>query len=207
MTQNYRMTNKGSPWGMIATFGFAVILAAGVIAYFVIYGFPVLEKPGGKEPPGSTQVHDSKEFKYRFVFPKEGWKQDNETRIHLKANCLAMKRTNPNAWFTLAAREYRARVPDKEEQIKEAVKRLEGYFHNLEWDPTPDGFLAQKSAWIIVFQGKVENTVMRGECYTLTNEGITYWFTTWSSASDAAMMATEWPKIRERFTLLAIQQN
>ncbi|HEV3204291.1 MAG TPA: hypothetical protein VGY77_07910 [Gemmataceae bacterium] len=187
--------------------GMAVLVVAAVVAYFAIYGFPVLEKPGGKEPPKAPPIHESKEFNYRFVFPESAWKQDNQTRVNVKANLLAVKRSNPNAWFTLAARDFKSRTPDKQEVIDEAVKRLEGYFQELEWDPAPDGFLAQRSAWVFVFQAKADNTLMRGECHILKNKSMVYWFTTWCAAKDAPQLASEWPKIREGFSLLANKED
>jgi len=192
---------------MILAAASAVILISAAIAYLAIKGFPVLEKPGGKEPPAATQIHESKEFKYRFVFPDSAWKQDNTTRLHIKANCLAMRRTNPSAWFGLAAREFRTRTPYKQEVTDEAVKRLEGYFKELEWDHAPDGFLAQQPAWIFVFQGKVDNTLMKGECQILSHNNTVFWFTTWCAAQDAGALASEWPKIREGFSLLDSREN
>jgi hypothetical protein len=207
MSNKFRKLQKEQPWGMIVAAGLAVILILAVVIYFAINGFPVLEKPGGKERAATTSIHESKEFKYRFTFPKSGWKQDNDTRLHLKANCLAMKRSNPQAWFALAARDFKNHAPNKEEVTKEAVNRLEGYFKEVEWDPAPDGFLAEKPAWILVFQGKAENTQMRGECHMVAYKGMVYWFTTWCSFADAGALATEWPKIREGFGLLEGQSN
>ena len=179
-----------------------MILFAVPVVYFSLYGFPSLEKPGGKEPPRATPVHESKEFNYRFTFPDSAWKQDNATRMNAKANLLAMKRSNPNAWFGLAGHAYKTSAPEKTQVIDEAVKRLEGYFQELEWDPAPDGFLAQRPAWVIVFQGKVDNTLMKGECYILVHKNIVYWFTTWCAMKDAPTMASEWPKIRDGFNVL-----
>jgi hypothetical protein len=125
----------------------------------------------------------------------------------VKANLLAMKRTSPNGWFALAARGFRNRTPDKKEAIDEAVKRLEGYFHQMEWDYTPDGFLAKQPAWVLVFQGKVDNVLMQGECYVLLHKGIVYWFTTWCAARDTPVLASEWPRIRDGFSLLQPREN
>jgi hypothetical protein len=191
------------PWGTILVAVTVIILIAAPVVYFSLYGFPSLEKPGGKEPPRSAPVHESKEFNYRFAFPDSAWKQDNPTRMNVKANLLAMKRGNPNAWFALAGQIYKTAVPNKDQAIREAVKRLEGHFEGLEWDPAPDGFLAQRPAWLIVFQGKVDTMLMKGECYILPHKNIVYWFTTWCPAREAAVMASEWPKIRDGFSLMA----
>jgi hypothetical protein len=187
---------------MMLIIGAVVILIASLAAYFAIKGFPVLEPPGGHEPPTAAPSHESREFNYRFVFPESAWKQDNQARVHVKANLLAMRRTNPDAWFALAARDFKNRTPNKSEVIDEALKRLGGYFQNFEWDPGPDSSLSGQPTWVVNFQGKVDNTLMKGECYILTHQNMTYWFTTWCPAKDAPALASEWAKIREGFSLL-----
>jgi len=201
MSTGFRRKSR-LPWGAILVGGVVITVVAAPVVYFIVYGFPSLEKPGGKEPPRATPVHESKEFNYRFTFPDSAWKQDNPTRMNVKANLLAMKRSNPNGWFALAGHVYKNSAPQKNEVIAEAVKRLEGYFQELEWDPAPDGFLAQRAARVLVFQGKVDHILMRGECHILVHQNIVYWFTTWCAASDAAAMASEWQRIRDGFSLL-----
>ncbi len=202
MSTGFRRKSR-FPWSTILVGGVVIIVVAAPVVYFIVYGFPALEKPGGKEPPRATPLHESKEFNYRFTFPDSAWKQDNPTRMNVKANLLAMRRNNPTAWFALAGHAYKTSTPEKTQLIDEAVKRFEGYFQELEWDPAPDGFLAQQSAWVIVFQGKADNTLVKGECYILSHKNIVYWFTTWCPAKDAPTMASEWPKIRDAFSLLA----
>src|SRR5207245_9953055 len=128
----FRATAKRRTWGTILLVGSAVMLVAALSAYFGIKGFPVLEPPGGQKAPSAVPPHESREFNYRFVFPGGSWKQDNEARVHVKANLLAMRRTNPDAWFALAARDFKTRTPDKNEVIKEEEKRLAGYFQQFE---------------------------------------------------------------------------
>ena len=201
MSTGFRRKSR-FPWSTILAGGIVIVLIAAPVVYFSLYGFPSLEKPGGKEPPRAASVHESKEFNYRFVFPDSAWKQDNPTRMNVKANLLAMKRTNPNGWFSLAGRAYKNSAPEKNEVITEAVKRLEGYFQELEWDPAPDGFLAQRLARVVVFQGKADHTLMKGECYILSHKNIVYWFITWCPMRDGPAMASEWPKIRDGFSLI-----
>jgi hypothetical protein len=203
----FRAKRQSRPWGAILIVGGLVTLVAGLAVYFAIKGFPVLEPPGGHETPTVTPSHESREFNYRFVFPDSAWKQDNQARVHVKANLLAMRRSNPDAWFALAARDFKSRTPTKNEVIDESVKRLEGYFHQFEWDPAPDSSLSGRPAWVVNFQGKADNTLMKGECYILTHENTTYWFTTWCAAKEAPRLNSEWEKIREGFTLLNAKAN
>jgi hypothetical protein len=206
MSTGFRRKSR-FPWGTILAGGVVIIVVAAPVVYFIVYGFPSLEKPGGKEPSRATPVHESKEFNYRFTFPDSAWKLDNPTRMNVKANLLAMRRSNPTAWFALAGHAYKTSTPEKTQLVDEVVKRLEGYFQELEWDPAPDGFLAQRPAWVIVFQGKADNTLVKGECYILSHKNIVYWFTTWCAMKDAPTMASEWSKLRDGFSLLEIREN
>src|SRR5260370_35870810 len=119
------------PWGAILVGGVVITVVAAPVVYFIVYGFPSLEKPGGKEPPRATPVHESKEFNYRFTFPDSAWKQDNPTRMNVKANLLAMRRSNPNAWFGLAGHAYKTSTPEKTQAIGEAGKSFLSHFQEL----------------------------------------------------------------------------
>jgi hypothetical protein len=200
--RRFRAKGQKRPWGTILIVGFLVLVVVGLATYFAIKGFPVLEPPGGHETQTVTPTHESREFNYRFVFPDSAWKQDNQARVHVKANLLAMRRTNPDAWFALAARDFKSRKPDKTQVIDEAVKRLESYFQQFEWDPAPDGSLSGRPAWVVNFQGKADNILMKGECYILTHENMTYWFTTWCPAKDYSSLSSRWATIRNNFSLL-----
>src|SRR5260370_33059809 len=116
----FRPKRQSWPWGTILLVGSAVMLVAALSAYFAIKGFPVLEPPGGHEAPSAVPPHESREFNYRFIFPGGSWKQVKEARVHVKANLLAMRRTNPDAWLALAARDFKTRTPDKNEVTQEA---------------------------------------------------------------------------------------
>ena len=195
------------PWVTILVAGLGLALVGFLTIYFAIWGFPTLEVPRTHEPRAVVPSHESKEFNYRFIFPDRVWKKDDQARLHVKANCLAMRRTNPDAWFALAARDFKTRTPEKEELVKEAVQRLGGYFKQFEWDPAPDSSLAGQPAWTLKFQGQADNTLMRGECYIIVHKTTAYWFTTWCAVKDAPSLAVEWPKIREGFSLLEFREN
>jgi hypothetical protein len=140
---------------------------------------------------------------YRFTFPEAPWERDATTQQRFRA-FLAMRRTDPNAWLALAARDYRTRTPRDGEVLDEAVRRLEGYFSDVEWQQTEDGQLAGLAAQRLVFKGRSSNGVCGGECCVLTHQGIAYWFYTWAPAAPDLMdrAAPEFPALRGRFTLL-----
>jgi hypothetical protein len=201
------LPKRKRPWGTIATIGALVLGVAALAIYFAIWGFPTLEVPRTYEPPAVVPSHESKEFNYRFIFPDRVWKKDDQARLHVKANCLAMRRTNPDAWFALAARDFKTRNPEKEELVKEAVQRLGSYFKQFEWDPAPDSSLAGQPAWTLKFQGQADNTLMRGECYMIVHKTTAYWFTTWCAVKETSSLDSEWEKIRGNFILLDAKEN
>jgi hypothetical protein len=86
--------------------------------------------------------------------------------------------------------------------IEEAVRRLNGYFKNLEWESGSDGTLAGRRALRVVFHGQAADSTMEGECYILTGNGMAYWFTTWAPLRNNSQLTEEFRKIREGLSLL-----
>src|SRR5260370_24570734 len=118
----------------------------------VVKAIPILHEKAEEKRPPPVSSHESREFNFRLILPKSPWTQDDQIRIHLKANILAMRRTNPTAGFALAARDYKTRSPRDSEVIEEAVSRLNGYFKNPEWEPANEGTLACRQALPIACQ-------------------------------------------------------
>src|SRR5258708_7318141 len=112
----------------------------------VLKAIPILREAKEEKPPPPGPPHESRDFNYRLILPQGPWIQDSQVRLQLKANLLAMRRTNPAAWFALAAQHYKNRIPPDSEVIEEAVSRLNGYFKSLEWESGSDGTLAGRRA-------------------------------------------------------------
>jgi hypothetical protein len=168
----------------------------------VLKAIPILREAKEEKPPPPVPAHESRDFNYRLILPQGPWIQDSQVRLQLKANLLAMRRTNPAAWFALAARNYKTRMPRDPEVIEEAVSRLNGYFKSLEWESGSDGTLAGRRALRVVFHGQAGDSTMEGECYILTCNGMAYWFTTWAPLRTNSQLTEEFRKIREGFSLL-----
>jgi hypothetical protein len=146
------------------------------------------------------QEHVSREFNYRFVIPP-GWESDSSLKAPLRANCLTLRRTNPNAWLALAAQDYKTNNPRDATVRYQAVERLDGYFKNLEYDAKPDTQLDGRPAQRLVFQGEVNEVRMSGECFVVVNKGIAYWLMLWAPAEQVARVTDELADLRQRFSL------
>src|SRR5438445_3326802 len=128
---------------------------------------------GSGDPADTSKTHESTQFNYRFTLPAELWRTDDETRIAVKANLLAMRRSDPDGWLALAAQDYKRRTPGDSEVIEEAVRRLRNHFkQSLEYESAGNDELADRPAQRIVFQGAADNARIRRECYMLEDGGM-----------------------------------
>jgi hypothetical protein len=157
-------------------------------------------REGKSKPPGEEHVSDL--FNYSFIMPAKPWKLEDSLKAPLQANLFVLRRTDPNAWMALAAKDYATRSPRKGEVIDEARRRLEGYFKNFEWEETDDATLGGQPAQQLIFRGEVNVVAMSGECLVLTYKGITYWFTTWAPVESAEVTAGDRADLHRRFALL-----
>jgi hypothetical protein len=138
----------------------------------------------------------------RYTFPGGKWKLDDKVRMFGVAQLLALRRTEPNAWIVLAARDYEKRAPRDGEMVEEAVNRLGSYFQGLEWELRPDEDWAGQRAQHLTFQGAVNQVVMTGDCLFFTSKGLGYWLTTWAPASEADTTREELHNLRQGLALL-----
>ncbi len=202
-----RRNRRAFAWEKWGIFVAAMAVVGIGIWVLVLKAIPILREKEEEKRPPPVSAHESREFNFRLILPKSPWTQDDQIRIHLKANILAMRRTNPTGGFALAARDYKTRNPRDSEGIEEAVSRLNGYFKNLEWEPANEGTLAGRKALRIVFQGSAGGSTMEGECYILTYKGIAYWFTTWAPLREGPQLGEEFSNIRDGFSLLKERES
>jgi hypothetical protein len=160
----------------------------------------------GKGAAGPGQTFRRYNCHFSFVAQPGGeWKEDKAVKIGVNANLLALRRTDPNVWLTLTAQDYETRMPRDAEIVDEAVRRLQGYFKNLEWELKPDDQMADQRAVHFGFQGEVNHVVMTGDCYLLADKGIAYWLTTWGprgTSPSAELAREELAEARKGFQLL-----
>jgi hypothetical protein len=151
--------------------------------------------------PAAPPVHASSKFHYRFAFPQD-WRMDDDVRRALKSNLFALRRTNPDGWFVLTAKDYGENPIGDREVVDEAVHRLEDAVDNLEWAKKEDTRLAGRPALRLIFQGEMHAVVVSGECLVLANQGIVYWVMSWAPAKSAVSLVTEMESLRKGFSLV-----
>lgn len=194
-----RRKRASSGWLLMAV---ALILGVAVlgIVYLVLTkfstGIPVAGNP--TRPESSLGRHVSKNFNYSYDFPP-GWRMDGDTKTAIGSNLFVIRRSGPDAWMTLMAKEYPT-TPRDGQMFDEFYRRMEKHFTDLEYEQHPDGQLDGQRALRFVFQGKVKDVgLVVGEAYLMVYQGIGYALLTWSPAEDVPQAAREYDDLRLRF--------
>lgn len=202
---------RGRSRGLSARVVALAVLACGVLAVVAITGLGItgqLPAPlnsywnslitGG----GNGPSYESRKLNYGYRTPGRPWTTDSEVKNGLKAE-FAMRRSSPNRWLAIVAKDYKDRNPRDSDLYDEVVSRLRVYFQNLEYAPQPaDGLLGGKPARAIEFQGMANNVLMNGQCLLLAHQGFGYWFLTWAPLPEKEEASGEWPELQDRFALL-----
>jgi hypothetical protein len=206
----------GFPWAaMFIVLLFGAGIAAGVAFY-------VIKEQGGFALPAATAVttkpltfeavlpksHESQTFNYSYTFPAAPWRMDNETKQAIQSNLFAIRRTEPNAWLALWAKDYKAYAPRDGQVFDEVYGRLLKYFTDLEYEQQPDVQLAGQRAMKLLFQGQAKDQgLMVGEAYLMVYKGIAYGLLTWCPKDSQAQAFPEFDDLRQRFALQGYRDN
>lgn len=175
-----------------------MVVIAGVLIALILLG-------DGPAPIRSNDIR-SESLNFAFTPPGEPWTVDEETKTNrLGVNVAAFRRTGPDAWVALAAKDYGDRVPRPLDLDTYAEDRLRRVFENLQKDEKPTTTWAGQPARRFEFRATAKGTdaVFVGECIALTQRGIGYWFFAWAGQRDVISVHEEFEPIRERLTFLA----
>jgi hypothetical protein len=178
------------------------------VTAMVVYVFmrDIEEYTGGIKP-AEIEQYAPKGANISFRYPEAPWDRDPETQKLFEVD-LAMHRTDPDAWLALKVKDYKNRMPRDDEVLRVASTRLSTYFNELEWklqdqDKENEARLGERPARRLVFEGRRDIDVMKGECLMMAYQGVGYWFYTWApAAGDPETVQQEWSKVRGGFTLL-----
>lgn len=201
---------SGFPWVIMFV---VLLLGGGAVVGVALY--VIKEQSGvatGPRPPASEMVlpksHESQLFNYSYTFPSAPWKMDNETKQNIQSNLFAIRRTQPDAWLALWAKDYKTYTPRDGELFDEVYGRLLKCFLDLEYEQQSDAQLAGQRAMKLAFQGtsKDQGPVV-GEAYLLVYKGIAYAVLTWCRKDAQAEASREFDDLRLRFALMGYREN
>jgi len=184
---------------ILGMFGVATVTALGVTGNLpspLDSAWAFLFSREGREPG-----QDYRKYNFRFRAPDSPWTPDQDVKLGMKVE-FAYRRTAPNRWLALVAKDYKDRSPRDSDLHDEIIPRLRAYFKDMEYGTPRNLEFAGKPAKVLEFQGQVNSVPMNGECVMLSNQGIGYWLLTWSPLMDKDEALQDWPSLRERFSLL-----
>src|SRR5262245_1645248 len=181
--------------------GFIVLLAAGIGAVINQLRGPTSSIFSGDKPFTST------DFNVRLAAPGGKWDSNPELRKAVESSLLALQRSEPSAWFILAARDFKDHDPSPRELDDEARTKL-SYFKNVDTEPAKDAPLksadaiAGQPAHSLVFQGEVDDEHVAGECHFFSYQGIGYWIYTWKRGTVDQRNDPDFARLRQGLAVL-----
>jgi hypothetical protein len=180
---------------------YVVPVAVGIVAVVGIVAAVLLS--GGKPKPGRTDVITSDTLNFSFTPPGPPWLPDEEMKTNrLGVNVAAFRRSDPDAWVAMAAKDFGGRNPRKIELDLFLDDRLRRVFDNLKLEDKGEATWAGRPAYRSEFRATAKGTdiVVVGECYALGHKGVGYWFFAWAPQAAVATVHEEFDPIRERLT-------
>jgi len=126
------------------------------------------------------------------------WESDVGAQKPVDGNVLGRKRTGPDAWIAVAARDWKDREPRASELEEMMRTRLKDAFASLEVEPIEGETWAGHPATAVRFSGNMDEGQMRGEAYSIFHKGIGYVYFTWAAEGSWASVKDEAPSLREK---------
>jgi hypothetical protein len=210
LAQKNRPRARGRARGLSPGFVALAVLIFGVLGVVIVTALGIT---GNLPPPldsgwaflfsrvGKELGQDYRKYNFRYRAPDSPWTADQDLKLAMKVE-FAYRRSSPNRWLALVAKDYKDRSPRDSDLHDEIIPRLRAYFKDMEYGAPRNLEFAGKPAKVLEFQGQVNSVMMNGECVMLSNQGIGYWLLTWSPLVDKDQALEEWPALRERFSLM-----
>ncbi len=174
------------------------VMLAGVSA--MIY-FRVTSNPNPVRGGSGLQLSN---HNLSFEMPGEPWALDDDTRAKLgPPMILAFKRTEPDAFFCVGARDYETREPRASELRSTAYTILDRTFEDVEKTQLESmNFLGQPATVAFSFRAATKDGArVAGLCYATGSKGIGYWAISWAGEADAGPQAETFEAIRAKLKL------
>jgi hypothetical protein len=170
--------------------GFLIVLA-GVLAAITLRGLNTSSDSSAKE------ALDEK-FNLKVEPFPTGWANDPNPPASVDRNILLRKRSNPDGWVAVAARDWGDRQPRAGELDEYFRGRLRIAFRTLETEPVEGQTWAGQPATAVRFTGNLDDFQVRGEAFAMAHKGIGYVFVAWAAEPNWAALRDELVGLKEK---------
>lgn len=119
----------------------------------------------------------AEERAFKVLVPEDTWDADVELQRGLTAQ-VALRHRKEASWIAGAAKDYGMQKPRDAELLNQGIEKLKLLFpDSLELDDKAvAATIAGQPAQRLVFKGQLKAVPFMGECFTLSQNGIGYWF-------------------------------
>ncbi|MSR52445.1 MAG: hypothetical protein EXS09_04045 [Gemmataceae bacterium] len=188
--------------------GGIVVTVLWVVGFCVVLGLvmAVVLNRGGTKFDNPTDAADQT-FNIKVQPFPQPWESDAAAQKPVDGNVLGRKRSNPEAWIAIAARDFKDREPRTSELEEMMRTRLKDAFGSLEIEPIEGENWAGHSATAVRFTGNLEEAQMRGEAYVISHKGIGYIYFTWAAEGNWEAVKGEAPGLREKIKPAGFRDN
>ena len=187
--------------GIIAFICFVLLAGVGTMIFFRL-----TQKPNqvGGETGQQLRAHN-----LSFEVPGNPWAIDDDTRAKLgPPMILAFKRTEPDAFMAIGAKDFETREP-RPSELRSAIDRLmERTFEDVSRTNIPDAVLmGQPTVAAFTFRATLKDTRVAGLVFATSYKGIGYWSICWAGEREADEQSATFEAIREKLKLDKNREN
>jgi hypothetical protein len=186
-----------------------VWLTVGAVGAFVLVLVAILVglNSRGRLPGGDTQEQTDQKVNVRVDPFPPGWEEDAAVRRPMDANVIGRKRSNPDGFVAVVARDWEDRQPRTGELEELLRTRLRGGLSTLEVEPVEGQTWADQPALALRFSGNMDEEHVRGEAYAMAYKGIGYVYFAWANESNWAGLRDELVALREKVRPARYREN
>lgn len=174
-----------------------------VVLLVVLFG--VLKRGRPSVDPTAEAFDERLNLKVQ-PFPA-GWEEDVAVRKPMDANVLGRKRTNPDGYVAVVAKDWVDSQPRAGELDELVRARLRQGVSTVEVQPVEGETWAGHPAQAVKFTGSIEDEQVRGEAYAIAYKGVGYAFFAWASEANWAGLRDELVGLREKVRPAHLRDN
>lgn len=181
---------KSNVWTTVIAVGaFCVVLSVVLIGLIFQRGRPNVDATG--------DVTDDRLNLKVQPFPA-GWEEDGAVRKPMDANVLGRKRSNPDGYVAVVARDW-VDVQPRAGELEELMRaRLRQGVATVEVQPVEGETWAGHPAQAVKFTGSIDDEQVRGEAFAIAYKGVGYVFFAWAAEANWAGLRDELVALREK---------